>query len=192
MKLNTRLLRNLFPWNPINFTQRSTLFSRQILYDLEGFDLFEVHSNRTPKTVGIFRFHSHLVPREDEANRLIMHSALSSGGKERRFPRASHQGKLTLLQCTEVKSSVLKETTVDERVSMLTALRIRKNEDRRGIKWGEERILDRSHDDNPVQSRKFFEIDKFNEIPARFISMLFFVSWFNKICWINFDEQEWK
>lgn len=56
--------------------------------DLESFGLFEVHSNSTPKTIGIFRFHSHLVSREDEANRLIMHSAFSSGGKEGRFPRA--------------------------------------------------------------------------------------------------------
>lgn len=66
------------------------------------------------------------------------------GWQREAFSSCSHQGKLTVLECTEVKSSVLKETAVDERVSMLTALRIQKNE-RRGIKWGEERILERLH-----------------------------------------------
>lgn len=40
----------------MNFTQRSTLFLRRILYDLESFDLFEVRSNRTPKTIRNFSF----------------------------------------------------------------------------------------------------------------------------------------
>lgn len=123
----------------MNFTQRSTLFSRQILYDLESFDLFEVHSNRTPKTIGIFRFHSRFARGRGKSADNAQCTFL--GWQREAFSSCSHQGKLTVLECTEVKSSVLKETAVDERVSMLTALRIQKNE-RRGIKWGEERILE--------------------------------------------------
>lgn len=55
---------------------------------LRSRELWSFRSALQSYTIGIFRFHSHLVSREDEANRLIMHSALSSGGKERRFPRA--------------------------------------------------------------------------------------------------------